>query len=51
MIMSQDSFLIQETRVSDHSSKQNRTDLKNLLVDPGLRKNISEYHHNDQDEI
>jgi hypothetical protein len=20
-------------------------------VDPGLRKNISEYHHNDQDEI
>ena len=36
--MSQDSFLIQETCVNDHSPKQNRTDLKNLPVDPGLRK-------------
>jgi hypothetical protein len=49
--MLQDSFLIQENHVSDHSSKQNHSDLKNLLVDPRLRKNISKYHHNDQDEI
>jgi hypothetical protein len=30
--MSQDSFLIQETRASDHYSKQNCIDLKNLLI-------------------
>ncbi len=54
--MLQDSFFIQETCVIDHSPKQNRTDLKNLPVDPGLQKKniyiyILEYHHNDQDEI
>jgi hypothetical protein len=42
-IMLQDSFFIQETCVSDHSPKQNLTDLKNLPVDPGLQKKIYIY--------
>ncbi len=37
LIVSQDSFLIQKTRASNHSSKQNRFDLKTLSTYPGLQ--------------
>ena len=51
-IMSQDLSHIQESRVSYHSFKQNRIDLKTLSKYPRLQKNkISKYHSKDQDEI
>ncbi len=49
--MSQDLSHIQESRVSYHSFKQNRIDLKTLSKYPRLQKNkISKYHSKDQDE-
>jgi hypothetical protein len=52
--VSQDSSPIQETRASNHSSKQNCIDLKTLSTDPGLRrkkKKRAEYYFKKYDEI
>ena len=40
-IVLQDSSHVQEIRVSNHFFKRNRIDLKTLLMNPKLRKNIS----------
>ena len=37
--------------MQDSSSKQNRIDLNNLLLDPKLWENVLSFHINDYDEI
>ena len=49
-IVLQDLFSIQEAYANNHSSKQNRIDLKTLSTDPGKKKKKSKHHPKNQDE-